>query len=538
MVSKVYSPLIALLAVLGSFFTGVEIACHAAGYPAPVLAVPAATFAFMLARRPSSGPVMERLMSTAGFAVLAGASVWIGEQMDEHPVLGGAAFVVMMSGSVWGRRVTRLGAMVPLALISCLISSKSGPGSVSWWPICGWYALVGLGAFVWIGVVRWGAEKLTGVPGGPPPRPAAPARPRRQRHGIATHTRMAVQMAASLALAFSLGHLLFGEHWQWAVISAMVVNLGTIGRGDLALKGLERGLGAMIGTLIATVLAAAIDPRGTACVVAIFVVLFAASLLRPINYACYAAGVTTVLSLLYGYFGESAQHLLPIRLEALSLGAALAVAVGWFLLPIRANDALRLRLATTLGALGTFLEARREARPSTGALAAFDAAAAALEAGTRPHRLYQAVVRGAVLRGAVLRVAVPRGARNAGGATPADAGLALLAVRDPLHALAATGFGPRERATAKTVGLLRKALAAPADPLPELPPAAEVAPLSDLDGALRQLVEAIPALAQVGPAVTRPLPRSAPTSWSAHRLPMPRAPDSSWVHAPCGLVVR
>jgi hypothetical protein len=490
MVSRIYDPLVAILAVLGSFFTGIEIAQHAAGYPAPVLAVPAATFAFMLSRRPGGEPVTERLMSAAGFAVLAGASVWIGEQMGEHPVIGGAAFVVLMSGSIWARRfgarVTRLGAMVPLALISCLISSKSGTGGVPWWPICGWYALVGLGAFAWIRVVRWGAAKLTGIPGGPPPRPTAPARPQRRRTRVSTHTRMALQMAAALTLAFSLGHLVFGDHWQWTVISAMVVNLGTIGRGDLALKGLERGLGALGGTLLATLIVAAIDPQGTACVVAIFVVLFAASVLRPINYAFYAAGVTTVLSLLYGYFGESAQHLLPIRLEALSLGAALAVTVGWFLLPIRANDALRLRLATVLGALGTFLDARRlearpEARPSGATLAAFDAAAATLAAGTRPHRLYQAAL---------------RKARIADGPTPADAGVALLAVRGPVHALAATAFGPREGATATTVGLLRKALAAPADPLPELPPAAATRPLSDLDGALRRFAEAVPTLAR------------------------------------------
>jgi Fusaric acid resistance protein-like len=489
MVSRVYNPLVAILAVLGSFFTGIEIAQHAAGYPAALLAVPAATFAFMLARRPGGDPAVERLMSAAGFALLAGGSVWIGTQMAEHPLIGGTAFVVLMSGSVWARRfgagVTRLGAMVPLALISCLISSKSVAGGVPWWPICGWYALVGLGAFTWIQVVRWGAGKLTGIPAGPRPRPPAPARPQRRRGGVSTHTRMALQMAASLTLAFSLGHLLFGEHWQWAVISAMVVNLGTIGRGDLALKGLERGLGALAGTVIATVVVAAIDPQGTDCVVAIFVVLFAASILRPVNYAFYAAGVTTVLSLLYGYFGESAQHLLPIRLEALTLGAALAVTVGWFLLPILSTDVLRLRLATTLGTVSAFLEARREARPSAAALAAFDAAAAALAAAMRPHRLYRTVL---------------RKARMGSSATPADAGVALLAARGPLHALAAAGLGPRERATAKTVGLLRKALAAPADPLPELPPPAATAPLSDLDEALRRLARAIPALAR------RPVP--------------------------------
>jgi hypothetical protein len=488
MVSKVYNPLVAILAVLGSFLTGIEIARHAAGYPAPVLAVPATTFAFMLSRRPSGEPAIEKLMSAAGFALLAGASVWIGSQMAAHPVIGGVAFVVLMAGSIWARRfgarVTRLGAMVPLALISCLISSKSGAGTVPWWPICGWYALVGFSAFVWIRVMRVVAERLTGIPGGPPPR-SAPDRRKSQRKGISTHTRMALQMAVSLTLAFSLGHLVFGDHWQWTVISAMVVNLGALGRGEVVLKGLERGLGAMVGTLIATVIVVATDPQGTVCVVAIFVVLFVASILRPINYAFYAAGVTTVLSLLYGYFGESARQLLPIRLEALALGAALTVVVGWFLLPIRANDTLRLRLVSTLGALGAFLEARRESQPSAAALTTFDASVETLRASVRPHRLYRA---------ALSRAHVARGIM------PADAGEALLAACGPVHAMAANKFGQRELATAKTIGLLRKALAAPAAPLPELPPAAPTPPLSDLDATLRRFAEAIPTLARHSPS--------------------------------------
>jgi hypothetical protein len=149
---------------------------------------------------------------------------------------------------------------------------------------------------------------------------------------------------------------------------------------------------------------------------------------------------------------------------------------------VRSSDSacvLRLRLAATLGALGAFLEARREAQPTATALGVFDAAAETLRAGTRPHRLFRTVL---------------ARARIAQSATSADAGEALLATRGPLHALASTEFGPREHATAKTVGLLRKALAAPADPLAELPPAAITRPLSDLDGALRRFAGVIPAL--------------------------------------------
>ncbi|WEP00113.1 FUSC family protein [Streptomyces sp. FXJ1.172] len=475
-----------MIAVLGSFFTAVEIARLAAGYPAAVLGVPGVIFAFMLSRRPGGEPVLEKLGSAAALSVFAGASVWIGSQMAGHPVIGGAVFVVLMAGSIWARRfgavVTRLGAMVPLALIACLLTAGSGTGHVSWWPICGWMALVGLSAFVWVRVVRWVAEKLTGVAG--PQSPQAPAKRSPQRPGMSTSTRMALQMAVALTAAFSFGHLLFGEHWQWCVISAMVVSLGTVGRGDLALKGVERGLGAMAGTLVATLITVVAAPHGTTSIVLIFVVLALASVLRSYSYAYYAAGITTTLSLLYGYFGESAQHLLLIRLQALVLGAVVAVAVGWFLVPVRASDALRARLVMTLGALGSLLEARHNGASTAKALAAFDDAANRLDSSARSHRLHRAA------------------AQKLGtgyGTTPADAGEALLATRRPVHALAASEPGPRERATAKTVGLLRRALSAPADPLPDLPEPAPTAPLADLDAALRQFAAAIPALAKHQP---------------------------------------
>lgn len=97
-----------------------------------------------------------------------------------------------------------------------------------------------------------------------------------------------------------------------------------------------------------------------------------------------------------------------------------------------------LRLAAILGALCAFLEARRESQPTAAAPSAFDAAAETLRAGMHPHRLTGRRWSGAHI---------------VHGPTPADVGEGLLAVGGPLHALASAGFGQRERATAKTVGL-------------------------------------------------------------------------------------
>jgi hypothetical protein len=478
MINKSYLTLVTMAGVLLSFGTALGLA-HGAGLPAPALAVPGVVFGFMLSRRPGGEPLPEKLTAAAVFSVLAGASTWLGPQLTRHPVISGTVLVVFIGGSVWARRfgpvATRLGAMAPAVAIACLLASPAGSADVPWWPDCGWTALVALCAFTWVRGIRWLGERLTGIP---TPRPVS----RRQdsaRRGMATSTRMALQAALSLAAALTAGHLLFGAHWQWCAISVMVVSLGAAGRGDQALKGIERGLGALSGTLLAAALAAVAEPRGTACIVVIFVLLALASGLRQYNYALYACGITAVLSELYGYFGEPAGRLLPIRLEALSLGAAIAVAVGWFVLPVRARDVLRGCLAVALAALSALLAARRAGAGTREALAAFDAAAENVRASTRPHRLHQSVLR---LTG---RSLAPH---------PVDAGEALLRCRAPVHALAATEAGPHERATAVSIGILRRALADPAALLGGLSEPADRGPLADLDTALRQVAATVPAL--------------------------------------------
>ncbi|MFH8338192.1 hypothetical protein [Streptomyces sp. AM6-12] len=56
--------------------------------------------------------------------------------------------------------------------------------------------------------------------------------------------------------------------------------------------------------------------------------------LRPLDYAFWAAGMTTALSLLHGYYGQNATELLPARLSAIAVGAVLSVASAWWLLPV------------------------------------------------------------------------------------------------------------------------------------------------------------------------------------------------------------
>src|SRR4029079_1497841 len=133
--------------------------------------------------------------------------------------------------------------------------------------------------------------------------------------GVRASTRMACQMAVELAAAFAIGHRAYHEHWPWAVLTAFIVCSGARGRADVLYKGILRGLGAAAGTVIATSIADAFPPNDRWSVVLIFTVLGLAGWLREISYVWWAGSVTAALSLLYGYFGQSASSLLQTRLE-------------------------------------------------------------------------------------------------------------------------------------------------------------------------------------------------------------------------------
>ena len=279
----------------------------------------------------------RRLTGLALLPVTAGASIFLGRLLASHYAIGAAVYTAGMALAIWIRRygptATKVGTLMALPLVALLV--VPGPalppemqsGLVTW----GWSALVGALACTCVWLVQalgdrfgpWRAE--TADAPDPPPRPSR-LHPR-------PSTRMALQMAAGIAAAFALGHLLFDDHWPWVVLTAYVAASGNRGRTDVLRKGVERLAGATIGTLLATGVAAA-GATGHTAVALMFTVLTVALWLRPLSYAYWAAGMTCALSLLLGYFGQNAQHLLPARLEGIAVGAALSVASAWWLLPV------------------------------------------------------------------------------------------------------------------------------------------------------------------------------------------------------------
>lgn len=294
-----------------------------------------------------------RLLALPAIPVATLVAAGIGTRMyGERALLGSALFVLAISATVWirrwGARATVLGALVTVPLLATLVAPVP-PGARNEL----WAAVVGLLAFGWVSIAHLVAER-TGFTGGHvEPAASVPS----SRRTVRPSTRMAVQLGVALAAAFVLGHVLLGAHWPWVVLTAFIVCSGNRGRGDVVLKGLQRVLGASVGTLLATGVALLFAPRDPAQVVAIFVVLALGTWARSASYAYWAACVTAALALLYGYFGQTGTHLLLTRVWGIVLGGALGVLACWFILPIRTTDVVRRRTADALAALTDALKA-------------------------------------------------------------------------------------------------------------------------------------------------------------------------------------
>ncbi|MCX5249161.1 FUSC family protein [Streptomyces sp. NBC_00201] len=295
----------------------------------------AVALALTLASTQRTADTRRRLTSLGVLPVTAGASIFLGRLIASHYAIGAAVFTAGLALAIWIRRygpaAAKAGTLMTLPLIALLVvpgpalPPEAQSGLVTWF----WAALIGALACSSVWLVQGAGDRYG--PWRAQPAPEQP--PRRSRLNPRPSTRMALQMAAGVAAAFTLGHLLFDDHWPWVVLTAYVAASGNRGRTDVLRKGVERLAGACAGTLLATGVAAA-GITGHAAVALMFAVLAVALWLRPLSYAYWAAGMTCALSLLLGYFGQDAQHLLPTRLEGIALGAALSVASAWWLLPV------------------------------------------------------------------------------------------------------------------------------------------------------------------------------------------------------------
>jgi uncharacterized membrane protein YccC len=266
-----------------------------------------------------------------------------------EPWLGQPLLVVALCVGIiarrYGRTVRQAGRLVALPFLALLITPAPSLPEAHAVAIL-WAPVVAPIAVVWSSAAESAKARLLPLS----PRPLEPQRaPRRNRWDAPT--RMAIQMAVALGSAFVLGHLFFGDRWAWTVLSAYLVASGNRGRGDVVHKAGLRVLGAALGTVVASIAAGGLTPGNRWLLVALFVVMGVALVLRERSYAFWAGGVTAMVALLHGYYGESGTSVLGERLLGVLIGSALGVAAAWFVLPVRTADVLRRRLADCLAAL-------------------------------------------------------------------------------------------------------------------------------------------------------------------------------------------
>ncbi|MDE2612266.1 MAG: hypothetical protein KGL78_02395 [Burkholderiales bacterium] len=144
-----------------------------------------------------------------------------------------------------------------------------------------------------------------------------------------------LQMLLAFSASCVAGRWWFGAHWNWAALSAFLVLSGTLTRAEIMTKGLHRLVGAAAGTSAAALLVGPGGAGSRSTLLALLAVVMVSIWLRRLAYAGWVAGITAALSLLYSYEGQDAGALLGVRLAALACGAVLAIAAGWFVMPVR-----------------------------------------------------------------------------------------------------------------------------------------------------------------------------------------------------------
>lgn len=409
--------------------------------PVAESAVFGAVLALSLARSHLGADRRGWLEALAMLPAVSLACVGVGALLHALPWLGAAVFVGVVAAAAWMRRfgvlAQRLGRLVLLPFATLLIlppiPHRAGPLA----------PLLSLAAPLLTAVLALACVLLAqrlglalGWLAAPPPAAAAPPEPVSGTLRPSAPTRLALQLATALAVAFAVGYLAFPTHWRWLVLTAFLVNVGTLGRFDVARKSVLRVLGAAGGTALAIGIGGhAGADRGTVAAL-ILACVFAGVFLRVFGYGWWVLCVTLALALLQTLQPAPEPLLLWQRLAEIVIGAFIGVAAASFVFPIRSTDILRRRIGQALAAMSEALDPRApERRPEN--VAGSMILVRQMQPVFRAHRL----------------------ARRGQASRPADWIATLAACEAPLIALLERGESPA--AVRQAIGAARKALREP-----------------------------------------------------------------------------
>jgi hypothetical protein len=341
-------------------------------------AILAAVLCLGMARAPEKHGITALLRRLVTLPVVALGASLVGAAFLRVPAAGAVLFTAGMAGSValrqCGRVASAIGRTIALTLIAMLVVPVAIDRSAG----IARTLLILLAAAIIAQLCAWGAYYAGRRIGWGGVGEAAPATGR-----LSVTNRMALQMVGALALAFTIGMLVFSQHWPWVVLSAFIVTSGAVGRGDALYKALLRIAGAIGGTAVAELLTLVHIANSIEYAALIFAVLFVGIWLRQINYAYWAACATLLFALLQGMQAGPSAAMFGVRVLCILIGAACGVLATWFVFPIRTSQVVRRRLADAMGAMRDVLGG--EARD-------LEHHAAALERIAPPLRLHRAVL--------------------------------------------------------------------------------------------------------------------------------------------------
>lgn len=412
-------------------------------------AVLGAVLALSLARSHLAAERRGWLEALALLPVVSLAAMGVGLLLREWPWPGAAVFTAVVAASSWIRRfgplAQRLGRLVTLPFVTLLVvpplPRPAGPLA----PVMALVAPVAIAlmALACVLVAQRVGRLLGWLPATTPA--AAPAPPASAPGTLrpSAPVRLALQMGVALAVAFAVGLLAFPTHWRWLVLTALLVNTGSIGRFDVVRRGALRVGGAAGGTVLAMAIAGhAAGGAGTVAAL-ILACVFVGVFLRPLGYGWWVLCITLALALLQQLQPAAAPLLLWQRLGEIAIGAVISIAAAALVFPIPSLDILRKRVAGALAAMSDALDPQAaERHPET--IAGAMILVRQMRPVFRAHRL----------------------ARPSSVARPADWIDTLLACEAPVLALVERGQAPG--AVRKAVGAARKAMREPVEIGPAL----------------------------------------------------------------------
>ncbi|MFT4212103.1 MAG: FUSC family protein [Microbacterium sp.] len=322
--------------------------------PEPGLAVFGTLLAISLSSSQLERDLRGRLEAGVALPAIALLGAAVGFALSTAPFVGAAAFCLAGAASVYcrrfGERGRRLGGLLVLPFAALLVAPVHSD-RLSGWAAAACATVVGLVAWAAVTVFQLTAVRVGVLPRVVTAVVVQPAPPSSSRPDATT--RLAVQMLVTLAIAFAVGFLGFGDRWAWVVITALTVTVGNTGRADVADKALQRVVGAGAGSIVALVVVLVPASGPGLEIVAALVVLFAGLVLRHISYVWWAFAVTVVLAVAQGL--TTGPFPLGERWEEIVVGGIIAVVVAALVLPVPSEASVRRAIADVLAALSDWL---------------------------------------------------------------------------------------------------------------------------------------------------------------------------------------